>query len=104
MIRRPPRSTLFPYTTLFRSRSERCAPAGLASDQGGQTQVRPAPRAMKVALAILAGVIVLGIAVLLAAQRSLIYPAPRPARAPGAELGELLRLPSTVALWSPPPP
>src|SRR6266496_5911446 len=26
MIRRPPRSTLFPYTTLFRSRS--CPPAG----------------------------------------------------------------------------
>src|SRR2546427_9269090 len=25
MIRRPPRSTLFPYTTLFRSRSERLA-------------------------------------------------------------------------------
>src|SRR5258705_97749 len=25
MIRRPPRSTLFPYTTLFRSRSDRCA-------------------------------------------------------------------------------
>src|SRR5258708_21999559 len=24
MIRRPPRSTLFPYTTLFRSRSIRC--------------------------------------------------------------------------------
>src|SRR5256885_6698362 len=24
MIRRPPRSTLFPYTTLFRSRSETC--------------------------------------------------------------------------------
>src|SRR3712207_8936096 len=24
MIRRPPRSTLFPYTTLFRSRSLRC--------------------------------------------------------------------------------
>src|SRR5256886_10731944 len=24
MIRRPPRSTLFPYTTLFRSRSTRC--------------------------------------------------------------------------------
>src|SRR3972149_9329936 len=24
MIRRPPRSTLFPYTTLFRSRSYRC--------------------------------------------------------------------------------
>src|SRR2546422_11775501 len=24
MIRRPPRSTLFPYTTLFRSRPERC--------------------------------------------------------------------------------
>src|SRR5688572_32191680 len=26
MIRRPPRSTLFPYTTLFRSRLERRAP------------------------------------------------------------------------------
>src|SRR5688572_33193021 len=26
MIRRPPRSTLFPYTTLFRSRSERFGP------------------------------------------------------------------------------
>src|SRR5256885_10607337 len=24
MIRRPPRSTLFPYTTLFRSRDDRC--------------------------------------------------------------------------------
>src|SRR3989442_10084241 len=28
MIRRPPRSTLFPYTTLFRSRSARNARAG----------------------------------------------------------------------------
>src|SRR3989442_5275891 len=27
MIRRPPRSTLFPYTTLFRSRRSRRAPA-----------------------------------------------------------------------------
>src|SRR5260221_9795555 len=26
MIRRPPRSTLFPYTTLFRSRPQRAAP------------------------------------------------------------------------------
>src|SRR5436305_15118403 len=32
MIRRPPRSTLFPYTTLFRSRGNRvtCVPAGVA--------------------------------------------------------------------------
>src|SRR3712207_9039974 len=29
MIRRPPRSTLFPYTTLFRSRGRRGHPAGL---------------------------------------------------------------------------
>src|SRR5258707_7521454 len=28
MIRRPPRSTLFPYTTLFRSRAEFFAPPG----------------------------------------------------------------------------
>src|SRR5687768_17892112 len=27
MIRRPPRSTLFPYTTLFRSRARDCRPA-----------------------------------------------------------------------------
>src|SRR2546430_6697979 len=27
MIRRPPRSTLFPYTTLFRSRHARCVEA-----------------------------------------------------------------------------
>src|SRR5436189_3386745 len=27
MIRRPPRSTLFPYTTLFRSRPGRCRPS-----------------------------------------------------------------------------
>src|SRR3712207_8560643 len=33
MIRRPPRSTLFPYTTLFRSTATK-----------GRTQQRPAPR------------------------------------------------------------
>src|SRR2546422_3471379 len=31
MIRRPPRSTLFPYTTLFRSPPRRCWPRHLAS-------------------------------------------------------------------------
>src|SRR3989442_6001861 len=36
MIRRPPRSTLFPYTTLFRSRGEHDA---------GSTRDRPAPAA-----------------------------------------------------------
>src|SRR6266480_5045949 len=30
MIRRPPRSTLFPYTTLFRSRCARRPPTGLS--------------------------------------------------------------------------
>src|SRR5436853_4755767 len=37
MIRRPPRSTLFPYTTLFRSwtSSARCCPACAASDEAG---------------------------------------------------------------------
>src|SRR2546426_10066916 len=35
MIRRPPRSTLFPYTTLFRSVEQHAAPAGCA---------RPPPR------------------------------------------------------------
>src|SRR5256885_6416818 len=37
MIRRPPRSTLFPYTTLFRSLSgiRRCADARALSNPGG---------------------------------------------------------------------
>src|SRR2546426_7899020 len=33
MIRRPPRSTLFPYTTLFRSRTRASAPAALSCEQ-----------------------------------------------------------------------
>src|SRR3712207_7712215 len=50
MIRRPPRSTLFPYTTLFRSRAGRCAPrrgaggAGLAARRSGR---RPRPAAAR---------------------------------------------------------
>src|SRR3712207_7001274 len=36
MIRRPPRSTLFPYTTLFRSRA--------SSDVGARTSAPPPPR------------------------------------------------------------
>src|SRR5256885_3225412 len=45
MIRRPPRSTLFPYTTLFRSRfSKRTARAGQASRRRhGQTEGRSEP-------------------------------------------------------------
>src|SRR3712207_8259716 len=35
MIRRPPRSTLFPYTTLFRSRKE----TDPASPDGGSSQI-----------------------------------------------------------------
>src|SRR2546421_5587875 len=49
MIRRPPRSTLFPYTTLFRSPPSGCAPRGrlrpsrlLASTSGGARR-RPRP-------------------------------------------------------------
>src|SRR3712207_8093916 len=35
MIRRPPRSTLFPYTTLFRSAAEMMAPLGEDGSGGG---------------------------------------------------------------------
>src|SRR5438067_11156697 len=35
MIRRPPRSTLFPYTTLFRSRALRCGGFGGSESFGG---------------------------------------------------------------------
>src|SRR5258707_3714883 len=46
MIRRPPRSTLFPYTTLFRSQS-RCQPVDQgcrASDEAGTIQSQRCPR------------------------------------------------------------
>src|SRR2546430_12534942 len=42
MIRRPPRSTLFPYTTLFRSRGHRVLkrhPLGGASRSGGSPPI-----------------------------------------------------------------
>src|SRR5256885_5753685 len=40
MIRRPPRSTLFPYTTLFRSLRARRLGRRLRSRAGGQERVR----------------------------------------------------------------
>src|SRR5689334_25208222 len=41
LIRRPPRSTLFPYTTLFRSRADGRADLGqpLAADEAGDAEV-----------------------------------------------------------------
>src|SRR5690348_17560961 len=55
MIRRPPRSTLFPYTTLFRSRSRRRAlmeqvepPDGRIERIDGRIQEVTAPRAAAV--------------------------------------------------------
>src|SRR5690349_24199638 len=38
MIRRPPRSTLFPYTTLFRSEPGRQAARGRRQDRGAQPE------------------------------------------------------------------
>src|SRR2546430_7652412 len=37
MIRRPPRSTLFPYTTLFRSGAVRMERVGSPANAGGET-------------------------------------------------------------------
>src|SRR3712207_8855472 len=37
MIRRPPRSTLFPYTTLFRSRAATCPRAGRDTREAATT-------------------------------------------------------------------
>src|SRR6266550_6234242 len=48
MIRQPPRSTLFPYTTLFRSRDEEravvCAPLNTASEVGAACRERDVAR------------------------------------------------------------
>src|SRR2546422_2113759 len=49
MIRRPPRSTLFPYTTLFRSRRVKDrGRAGARRDGPGLAPVRSAPRGLVV--------------------------------------------------------
>src|SRR3712207_6869421 len=48
MIRRPPRSTLFPYTTLFRSRGAHVVLGLLAHGLDGVA--RPAPQELGVAL------------------------------------------------------
>src|SRR3712207_8424645 len=44
MIRRPPRSTLFPYTTLFRSLRGRRDEAADRADRGGHREGREAAR------------------------------------------------------------
>src|SRR3712207_7507511 len=41
MIRRPPRSTLFPYTTLFRSAPERPVDRAAETKGPGRPQMRP---------------------------------------------------------------
>src|SRR2546429_9280568 len=46
MIRRPPRSTLFPYTTLFRSRRVAPQGCGLKSPQEGAALLRTDERAI----------------------------------------------------------
>src|SRR2546422_7213567 len=43
MIRRPPRSTLFPYTTLFRSTRLRCGGSRPPARRRGLQQRRPLP-------------------------------------------------------------
>src|SRR2546422_2948095 len=43
MIRRPPRSTLFPYTTLFRSLGRRARRGGLGEDRGAGAALRAPP-------------------------------------------------------------
>src|SRR5258707_2657365 len=44
MIRRPPRSTLFPYTTLFRSRGGACPPTTPAPRRVRPDQIGSFPR------------------------------------------------------------
>src|SRR3712207_7972939 len=44
MIRRPPRSTLFPYTTLFRSRQ--CLPTSQRSAAQRASELRSTPRSI----------------------------------------------------------
>src|SRR2546427_9606407 len=48
MIRRPPRSTLFPYTTLFRSHLHRRRRASEPRDRKGAVALRHRPRQVRV--------------------------------------------------------
>src|SRR2546427_10944101 len=48
MIRRPPRSTLFPYTTLFRSHLHRRRRASEPRDREGAVALRHRPRQVRV--------------------------------------------------------
>src|SRR2546425_6136697 len=47
MIRRPPKSTLFPYTTLFRSTGQRPPPASRSTAPPAGSRCRPAALASK---------------------------------------------------------
>src|SRR3989454_1845508 len=47
MIRRPPRSTLFPYTTLFRSRTRSSSPAPVSRRGRGRYESPGSPRACR---------------------------------------------------------
>src|SRR2546425_1116323 len=47
MIRRPPRSTLFPYTTLFRSHNRDLTPGDLSGRGGGAPLTLPSPLARR---------------------------------------------------------
>src|SRR2546427_6649422 len=53
MIRRPPRSTLFPYTTLFRSAGQVQPPSGHRGRAGGGRRLR-GPRGVPVVTALAA--------------------------------------------------
>src|SRR3712207_7218694 len=46
MIRRPPRSTLFPYTTLFRSAGPACSSPGCAASPAHRVLQAPSPPAL----------------------------------------------------------
>src|SRR5258708_28596940 len=60
MIRRPPRSTLFPYTTLFRSREVVVRRAKMREERLPQDPLRAAPRIHHQPVPIVAAGIVVG--------------------------------------------
>jgi pimeloyl-ACP methyl ester carboxylesterase len=73
----------------------RLVPERVGSEFGNRSAAKIVLIAALIVVIALAGALFFG-------QRSVLYPAPRPPRAPGPQLGELIRLPSTVATWSPP--
>src|SRR5438309_11162650 len=103
MIRRPPRSTLFPYTTLFRSRGRRPHPRRYPPGTGGVARPHPALAAVGAPLR-LRGARDRGAAAGLARPRTTRAPAPVDRGAVAHRRGDVVAAAHVGVAGGAPPP